>query len=684
MNINPFKDLAILFSNYSLPLKSNISKLKKLDASFCCQSLFDMNSERVFSFTSCVLSLLITSCLFILFIPTFISADERILSFQAIIMVNPDGSLLVEENIQVRAESREIRRGIYRDFPLRYRDPYGNKYKVDFSIISILRDGKPESYHTKNIADGIRIYIGQENVFLSPGIYKYTISYRTDRQLGFFKEHDELYWNVTGNYWSFPIERASAVIFLPDNARNHIKLLNAFTGPIGSQGKDFKVFYDHNKNPVFETTRLLGVGEGLTIVIGWEKGFVSLPSTETKIKYFINDNREIIIAFFGICLVLIYYLLSWLKVGKDPEKDTIVTLYEPPKGYSPASMRYIYKMGYDNKSFAAALINMAVKGAVKIHEENDSFGYEVKKTGKDITNLSPDEMLIYSILFRNTKSVSFNKSNNQVLRTTISEFKEKLKTTYEKIYFFSNKGYFIVGLIASFSVAVASIFLSDLPESTIFLSIWLTFWSIGIIFLSIQLVRTWRAIRHSARKIRAFLGAAFFTAFCLPFIGAEIAVFVILIKDTSVLFGTILLALGAINYLFYHLLKSPTLRGRKLMDKIEGFRLFLDATEKDRLNMLNAPYKTPELFEKYLPYAVALDVENRWAQQFESILRASTEESSKGYTPRWYSDSLGQSPAFASFGSSIGDAIADSVSSAASPGSSSGSGGSSGGGGGGW
>lgn len=626
---------------------------------------------------------LIIFCLLLILSPSLVCADEKILSFHSDIKVNPDGSLFVEETIQVRAEGKEIKRGIYRDFPTRYRDPYGNKIKVDFSVLSILRDGKPESYHTKNITDGIRIYIGQENVFLSPGVYKYAIKYRTDRQLGFFKEHDELYWNVTGNYWSFPIERASAVVYLPDNARNHIKLMNAFTGPVGAQGRDFKMSYDRNNNPVFETTRLLGVGEGLTIVVGWQKGFVSPPSEQSKIKYFFNDNREIIIAFLGICLVLVYYLLSWLKVGKDPEKDSIVPLYEPPKGYSPASMRFIYKMGYDDKSFAAALINMAVKGVVAIQAESDSEGYKIRKTGNNVSNLSPDEMLIYSILFRNDKSVSLKPSDSQTIKKTISEFKEKLKTAYEKIYFFSNKGYFIVGVIFSFSVAAASIFLSNLPESTIFLSIWLTFWSIGVIVLSIQLVRVWKAFRYSANKMKAFLGSAFFTAFSLPFIGAEIAVFIILVKDTSILFGILLFTLGAINYLFYYLLKAPTLKGRKLMDKIEGFRLFLDATEKDRLNMFHPPDRTPELFEKYLPYAVALDVENRWVEQFESILKAAAVEGGKSYTPRWYSDTLGRGPTFASFGSSIGDAIASSVSSATAPGSSSGSGGSSGGGGGG-
>jgi hypothetical protein len=627
--------------------------------------------------------LIITFCLLLIFSTSVVYADERMLSFDSDIRINQDGSLIVEETIQVRAEGIEIKRGIYRDFPTKYKDAYGNNYIVDFMLLSVMRDGKPESYHTKNIADGIRIYIGDKDIFLPPGVYKYTISYKTDRQLGFFQEHDELYWNVTGNFWSFPIERATSVVRLPDGAQRQIKLIDAFTGPLGAKGKDFKINYDRNSNPVFQTTRVLGRGEGLTIVVGWQKGFVAPPSPKAKAQHFVGDNREIFISFFGLCFISGYYLLSWLKVGKDPEKDVIFPLYEPPAGYSPASMRYIYKIGYDDKSFASALINMAVKGAVTLKAKGDGGIDKVQKTGKNIPNLTPDEKVIYDALFSGNDSIAFETSNSSTIRKAIKTLKTRLQTTYEKIYFFTNKGYFLGGLIGSFAVVGASIFMSGLPEDTMFLSIWLAFWSIGVTFLLIQLIRAWKSLRVSSNKLSSFLKAIFFTAFSLPFMFAEIFVFITLIKETSFLFALMLFALGAVNYLFYHLLKAPTLKGRKLMDKIEGFRLFLDATERDRLNMLHAPHRTPELFEKYLPYAVALDVENKWAEQFESVLKSAATEDGRGYTPRWYSGSFRTDTNFAAIGGAIGDAIAASVATAASPGSSSGSGGSSGGGGGG-
>ena len=112
--------------------------------------------------------------------------------------------MTVVETITVNSTGNVIKRGIYREFPTRYKDRHGNNYVVDFSVNEVLRDGKPESYHLEGLSNGTRVYIGRKEVFLNPGTYTYTIRYSTNRQLGFFKDHDELYWNVTGNGWSFP------------------------------------------------------------------------------------------------------------------------------------------------------------------------------------------------------------------------------------------------------------------------------------------------------------------------------------------------------------------------------------------------------------------------------------------------------------------------------------------------
>jgi len=118
-------------------------------------------------------------------------------------------------------------------------------------------------------------------------------------------------------------------------------------------------------------------------------------------------------------------------------------------------------------------------------------------------------------------------------------------------------------------------------------------------------------------------GAIGVTLFALPFFAGEIFGLVAFSSAVSPFAGITLVVIVLINAIFYHLLKAPTLMGRKLMDKIEGFKLYLSVAEKERLNILNPPEKTPELFEKYLPYALALDVEHEWSEQFATVLAAS-------------------------------------------------------------
>jgi uncharacterized membrane protein len=155
--------------------------------------------------------------------------------------------------------------------------------------------------------------------------------------------------------------------------------------------------------------------------------------------------------------------------------------------------------------------------------------------------------------------------------------------------------------------------------------------------------------------------------------------------------GIVLALLAFINILFYHLLKAPTLKGRRIMDKIEGFRMYLSVAEKDRLNVLNPPAKTPQLFEMYLPYALALDVEQRWSEQFAEVLSQAA-ASGREYRPSWYHGSGWSSFHAGGFAAGLGSSLSGAISSSSTPpGSSSGSGGGGfsgggggGGGGGGW
>ena len=127
-----------------------------------------------------------------------LAARERIESYDSRIVLNADGSLDVTEHIRVRAEGDNIRRGIYRDFPTRYRDRHGNRVVVDFEVLEVLRDGRSEPWFTETRFNGVRVNTGNDDFLPTPATFTFTIRYRTTRQLGFFADRDELYWNAIG------------------------------------------------------------------------------------------------------------------------------------------------------------------------------------------------------------------------------------------------------------------------------------------------------------------------------------------------------------------------------------------------------------------------------------------------------------------------------------------------------
>jgi hypothetical protein len=615
------------------------------------------------------------------------SGPERILSFQSEITVSTDGSMQVHETIKVRAAGEQIRRGIYRDFPTDYRDRLGNRYVVGFEMLEATRDGQPENYRVESRENGKRVYLGRKSVLLSPGEYTYSITYRTTRQLGFFPDHDELYWNVTGNGWAFPIEGAAAAVNLPAGIRPAAILLEGYTGPQGSLGKEFEASIDPQGRPTFTTTQPLGPAEGLTIVVSWPKGFIAPPTREMKIRWFLEDNRSTLVGLAGLLLLLGYYFVAWVMVGRDPERGVIMPLYAPPAGFSPAAVRYVTEMGYDQRVFGAAIINMAVKKYLSIQEKNGAF--TLVRGSADSSTLSPEEKAAADKLFGDRNRIELQNTQHAQIAAAIAGLKTWLRLHLEKIYFLTNQRYLIPGLAFS-TLLLAAVALAAPGESKItagFMTIWLTGWSVGVLFLLSQVIQAWRGVGSggTGRRIVSAGGAIFLTLFSLPFLAGEVFGLYVLATATSPAVIVILLLVAGTNFLFHHLMKAPTRSGRALLDKIEGFKMFLAATEEDRMNILYPASRTPELFEKYLPYALALGVEQAWSEQFASVL-AQAGQSGKTYSPAWYSGTGWTNLGAVGFASSMGSSISGAISSSShAPGSSSGGGGggSSGGGGGG-
>ena len=624
---------------------------------------------------------------------------EQILSYHSDITVHPDSTLLVRETISVNAMGRQIRHGIYRDFPTRYQDRLGNAYEVHFQVVSVQRDGETDDYHLEKLSNGLRIYMGKSRVMVPAGPHTYELTYSVNRELGLFPDHDELYWNVTSNGWVFPIEEASSTVHLPPGIAHDAIFLDAYTGPQGSAANETTSGVDPQNLAGFHTTRALGAHEGLTIVVRWPKGFVRPPTDDEKFQYFLDDNRAVFIGISGLLLALLYYTAVWFMVGRDPEKGVIMPRYEPPRGFSPAAIRYVNRMAFDRKAMAANLVDLAVKKRVQIHEHS-SGGYTLVRlhptppatgptSGAASAEVTPDENLIIEKLFAEGARIGLDPANHTLVGGTIEALFQKLRSGLEKVYFITNARYLVPGLLISIATAIwcGLAIPGERRFIAIFLTVWLTLWSIACAALGSAAVSGWKnafSDPHHAAGARKL--AVVSTLFALPFFGFEIAAFCVLVWAASPLVVLILILLVLINYLFHYLLKAPTRAGRDLMDQIEGFRMFLAAVEGDRYRSLAASDMTSAMFEKFLPYAMALNVEKAWSDRFATVLAKATQSGTAGYAPAWYSGPNWNPITATAFATTFGGSFAGAISSASTaPGSSSGGGGggSSGGGGGG-
>lgn len=611
--------------------------------------------------------------------------DERILDYHGDITVHADSSLLVRETIRVRAERDQIRHGIYRDFPTQYRDSLGNHYKVRFTFLDASRDGRNEAWHTESRSNGIRIYLGDKDTLVPIGEHTYVLSYEVTREIGFFPDHDELYWNVTGNGWIFPIDQASATVHLPGAVPRTSVKLEGYTGPQGSKERALSASMDDSGDPVFTANRAFASHEGLTIVVSFPKGYLREPTQRENFQDVLSDNRPVIGALAGFAFVFVYYLIVWVAVGRDPKAGTIMPLYEPPSGFSPAASRFLRRMGFDDKAFAAAVIDLAVKRRLTIKQEDGTYSV-ARVENAAAANLSSEEKLLLARLFEDSEELELKKTHWQTVHAAVKAVKKSLQVAIEKIFFFSNGIYTLPGigltLLAILAVVAAAPDTGEKATAT-FMCVWLTGWSVGVIALLLNVTRLWR---HGT-GVADVLGALFMTAFSLPFLAGEIFGLYALSRSITLVGALLVLATIALNVIFHQLLKAPTRAGRKVLDQIEGFRMFLAATEEDVLNRMNPPERTPSIFEKYLPYAVALDCEKAWGAQFASVLAAAAAGgSSSGYSPAWYSGAAFAAGDFAGFASGFSSGLSSAISSSSTaPGSSSGGGGggSSGGGGGG-
>jgi len=544
-------------------------------------------------------------------------AQERILSYHSEISIAQDATMVVEETIRVNAEGEKIRRGIYRDILTTYEDAFGNSYIVDLEILDVSRDGVPEPWHTSEIMHGVRVYVGSSDTLLKPGEYSYTFRYKSNRMVGYFDDHDELYWNVTSTRWNFRIEEASATVSLPGSVSAEQIRMEGYTGRDGENGQNYaKQVGDGGATIV--TTRYLDSQEGLTLVMSWPKGIVREPDKLERAGLLLRDNLGLLLSLLALSATMIYLYLAWSKYGRDPEAGVIFPHYEPPKGYSPALARCILKMGYDDKALTAAVINLAVKGHLSIISEDKEYTLRQQKSDE---KMAPGEAVLLKTLFSQGSILVLEDKNHMVIGSARSAHAKALKRDYLNVYFSRNSKLLLPSLLSSVVLFIVIIVLN-------------------------------------------------------AFVPLVIAAF-----------GIILV----LHIVFAFLLKAPSTKGRLLMDKLEGFKLYLEVAEKDDMNLRNPPDMNAELFERFLPFAIALGVEQDWSEQFTQVFATLLARDGVEYQPHWYHGHFNYLH-MGSFTSTVSSNFSTAIASAASPpGSTSGAGGGGfsgggggGGGGGGW
>ena len=604
------------------------------------------------------------------------AAREEISSFESNTVLRVDGSVDVTEQIDVNAEGDQIRHGIYRDVFVVLTNPDGSKLRSSLGVVGVTLDGQPAAYSTEGITNSVRIKIGDADTVIDPGAHRYVIHYTMTRMARFFADHDELYWNATGNYWNFPIVRAAVTVTLPAGAT--ISQVKAYTGRPGSLEQAATASTSGDNLAVFRSTRELAPGEGMSVVVGFPTGIVK-PSASTG--DWLSDHRDTLVPAFGALLVLVYNFLAWNAVGRDPKKGTIIPLFHPPESASPALAHWVHQMGWKQNgwtAFTASIFDLGVKGLVTV--DNADKKLTVTTTGQQpATPLPAEEQTLYDY-FDSQGKLTVDKSNGPALDKKRAAMIAAVAPPNKGKYFNTNFGYVLLGIALAAIVLWIMTWLDVLDAGWLLAAV-----VIGGVLGVLTLVFRNGGGGSPIGLIFGLIIAVIFGANAIGAIG-KIAFAHIETNTPAIAAGSIVL----ITVVFALLMRAPTVAGRKLMDQIDGFIMYLNTAEKNRLNLVGEPPMTVKRFEAVLPFAIALGVEKPWSDKFNAALAANAVSDAQGgvYMPLWYSGTNFSSNNFSSNIAAISTGMSAAMMAAqpaqsSSSGFSSGGGGSGGGGGGG-
>jgi len=502
--------------------------------------------------------------LFLAFSATSLSAQRSysIERFDARIRINADASIDVTESIT--AQFVGSYNGLFRVIPIKYRNAQGLNWTLGVSLQSA-RDDQGHNLRIETSRQGASI---KYKVWI-PGAVNATktlvLRYHATNGLRFFDEHDELYWNVTGDEWEVPIRTATAEIDLPAGAAGLRAI--AFNGKYGSTASDARVTID---GPVVRITmpHALDYHEGVTAVVGWDKGLVTAPTVTARAMEAATSNWPLVIPIPVFLLVF----WRWWRRGRDPRRRPIAVQYEPPADMSPGETGTLLDNNVDMRDITATLVDLAVRGYLRIEEQQNPklFGLFGGGTTYTLHRLKPTdglaghERVVFDGIFSHGDHVPLDELKD--------EFYTQLGPIRDAIY----------------DQLKGSGFYQNRPDKV--KQIWL---GCGIGF-----------------AILIGVGGAFVAAAFLL---------------TPVSFVIAAIVSGIILVIFAQIMPARTEAGTRALEHVLGFEEFLRRVESENLKRVIIGH--PELFDKYLPYAMAFGVERQFARAFEGIYTQA---------PQWY------------------------------------------------
>ncbi len=508
------------------------------------------------------------------------SASLYVQSFDAALELAADGRLHAAETLTVVFLTAQ--HGIERSIPVSYPGPFGRNVTIDLRTGAVTQDG--QSVPVKTYRDGRNevLRIGDPNVTIT-GTHVYRIEYTCGRELLFDPNAIRLYWTVTGNEWQIPIRQATATLTLPAGVTAADVSTTSYVGLKGASGPGDPATVDAGGRIVF-STGTLNPGSGMTIDVSIPRHLLPLspPTAAQSAVRFLRDNLYALLPI----ATLVVMLFLWFRFGRDPRKGTIAPAFEPPAGLGPGEAGVLVDDRMDLRDVSAMVIGLATGGYMSIREDSADAPLADKARawfGAASTRYT---------FVRGRRSPADLGAADRALYDAIFPDADTQETPLSSL---ENRFY------------------KHLPTIRIRL------------FDELIDKKLYLQSPERVRQAYAGWGGAFVA------VGIAVAVFF-----GSVYLGVAVAVSGLVVLAFSPIMPRKTQAGIDALAEILGLSEYIHRAEKERIEFTDAPAKSPEHFEKLLPYAVALGLTSIWVRQFEGLLKE---------PPAWYSGAPSFNPA---------------------------------------